>query len=327
MNREMFTLSVVVTAALCLAAAGCTTNVNPDTPPPPGGTAISRVGVSCPFQATASDPDGQRVCVRIDWNNGDTSDWSGLFWSGDTLTLAYAWSAPGTFRISAQARDEKGAVSAWSNWHTVTIADTVNLPPGPPSAPNGPDTGFVATDHDFSALAGDPNGDRLQLQFDWGDGDMSDWSALVPENTEVTMSHAWPSAREYSVAARARDERGAVSGWSEVHVMVVVWDTVSRPPGIPLVPAGPDTGRVDSTYEFSTAGGDPNGDSIMFQFDWGDGDTSNWSAPVAESTSVSLSHSWTAAGDFAIRARARDVRDLVSDWSNFHVLTVTDSLK
>jgi hypothetical protein len=327
MNRKMRTLVVVLTAALGLAVSGCSNNVNPNTPPPPTGPEISKVGITCLFRVTASDTDLNRVSVRIDWGDGDTSDWSEMFRSGDTMMLQYAWPVAGSFRVSVQAKDEKDAVSLWSNWHQIAIADTVNLPPGMPTMPAGPDTGFVDTDYGFSASAGDTNGDRLQLQFDWGDGDMSSWSALVSQGTQVTMSHAWPSAREYSVTARARDERGLVSGWSDVHIMVAVWDTVSRPPGIPLVPAGPDTGHVDSTYEFSTAGGDPNGDSTMFQFDWGDGDTSNWSSPVAESTVVSLAHSWTAAGNFSIRARARDVRDLISDWSDAHILTVLDSLR
>jgi hypothetical protein len=129
------------------------------------------------------------------------------------------------------------------------------------------------------------------------------------------------------VRARAKDEKDLVGEWSNVHILVIDEDTVNLPPGIPLVPVGPDTGHVDSAYQFSTAGGDPNGDSILLQFDWGDGDTSDWSAPVAESTVVGLAHAWTATGDFSIRARAKDVRNLVSDWSGAHVLTVRDSLK
>ena len=323
----MRSLVVVLTAALCLAVSGCPKNVNPDTPPPPRGAASSKVGTTCRFKVTASDPDFHRVSVRVDWDDGDTSDWSGLFYPGDTMTLEYAWPVPGDFRVSAQARDEKDAVSLWSNWHVVAIADTVSLPPGSPRAPAGPDTGDIDSVYEFSTLAGDPNGDRVRLQFEWGDGDTSDWGGLVAESTSVTMSHKWLVAGEYSVRARAKDEKELVGEWSGVHIMVVETDTVNVPPGIPLVPAGPDTGYVGSTYEFSTAGGDPNGDSVMFQFDWGDGDTSAWSAPVAESTAVGLVHSWTAAGDFAIRARAKDVKDLVSDWSGAHVLTVRDSLK
>jgi len=323
----MRSLVVVLTAALCLAVSGCPKNANPNTPLPPTGAVSSKVGTTCRFKVTASDPDFHRVSVRVDWNDGDTSDWSELFRSGDTMTLEYAWPVPGDFRISAQAKDEKDAVSLWSNWHVVAIADTVSLPPGSPRAPAGPDTGYINSVCEFSTLAGDPNGDRIRLQFDWGDGDTSDWGGLVAESTLVTMSHTWLVAGEYSVRARAKDEKELVGEWSGVHIMVVETDTVNVPPGIPLVPAGPDTGYVDSTHEFSTAGGDPNGDSVMFQFDWGNGDTSAWSAPVPESTAVGLAHSWTAAGDFSIRARAKDVRDLVSDWSGAHVLTVRDSLK
>jgi hypothetical protein len=323
----MRSLPVVLTAALFLVVSGCSKDVNPDTPPPPYGPEISKVGVNCTFKVTASDTDYDRVSARIDWDNGDTSDWSELFGSGDTIALTYAWPAAGDFRISAQAKDEKGAVSLWSNWHVVVIKDTVNVPPGMPSTPAGPDTGYFDSTYEFSALAGDENGDRLSLQFDWGDGDTSDWSATVKESTQVTMSHVWTSAGEYAVVARARDEKGLVSDWSNVHIMVAIEDTVSRPPGVPLAPVGPDTGYVDSAYEFSTAGDDPNGDSIMFQFDWGNGDTSAWSAPVPESTFVMMAHSWPAAGDYSVRARAKDVKELVSDWSGAHSLTVKDSLR
>jgi hypothetical protein len=325
-SREMRSLAVLLTAALGLIVSGCPKNLNPDTPPPPSGTVLSKVGIECPFKVTASDPDFHRVSVRVDWDDGDTSDWSELFGSGDTITLGYAWPVPGDFRVSAQARDEKGAVSAWSNWHAIVIADTVELPPRAPRAPAGPDTGNVGSAYEFWTAGGDPNGDRILLQFDWGDGDTSVWSALVPESTRITMSHSWPMAGEYSVLARAKDEKGLVGEWSGVHIMAVIEDTVNRPPGIPLVPAGPDTGYVDSTYEFSTAGGDPDGDSILFQFDWGNGDTSAWSAPVPESTLVRMTHAWPAAGAYSLRARAKDAKGLASDWSDAHLLTVKGSI-
>ena len=234
---KMRKLGAVLTAALCLAVSGCPENVNPDKPPPPAGAVSSKVGTICRFKVTASDPDFHRVSVRVDWDDGDTSDWSGLFYPGDTMTLEYAWPVPGDFRVSAQAKDEKDAVSLWSNWHMVTIADTVSLPPGSPRAPTGPDTGYIDSVYEFSTLAGDPNGDRIRLQFEWGDGDTSDWGGLVAESTLVTMSHTWPLAGEYSVRARAKDEKDLVGEWSNVHILTVVEDTANRPPGITRHPA------------------------------------------------------------------------------------------
>ena len=218
----MRSLAVVLTATLCLVLSGCPKNANPDTPPPPGGTALSKVGIDCPFKVTASDPDFNRVSVRVDWDDGDTSDWTELFRSDDTTTLGHVWAVPGDYRISAQAKDEKGAVSLWSNWHAVVIKDTVNVPPGTPTTPAGPDTGYVDSTYEFSTLAGDENGDLIRLQFDWGDGDTSDWSGEVAESTQVTAFHVWLQAGEYSVVSRAMDRKGLVSGWSNVHVLTVV---------------------------------------------------------------------------------------------------------
>ncbi len=222
MSRETRRILVVPAFVLCLVVTGCPKNANPDTPPPPDGAVLSKVGVECPFSVTASDPDFHRVSVRIDWNNGDTSEWSQMFRSGDTMTLGYVWSAPGDYRISAQAKDEKGALSLWSNSHAVVIKDTVNVPPGMPTTPAGPDTGCVDSTYEFMTFAGDENGDRIYLQLDWGDGDTSDWGALVSESTQVRMSHAWDSVGEYSVRARAKDEKELVGDWSNVHVLTIV---------------------------------------------------------------------------------------------------------
>ncbi len=215
-------LAAVSVALLGLLLTGCPKNFNPNTPPPPSGTDQSRVGTPCPFKATASDPDFDRVSVRLDWDDGDTSDWTELFMSGDSATITHAWAVPGNFKVSAQAKDEKGLVSLWSNWHEVVIEDTVSLPPERPHAPAGPDSGYVDSTYEYSARAGDPNHDRMRLQFDWGNGDTSEWSALVAESTQVTMFHAWDSVGEYSVRARAKDEKDLVGEWSDVHLLTVV---------------------------------------------------------------------------------------------------------
>jgi hypothetical protein len=209
-------------SVLGLLLAGCPKNANPDVPSPPRGIDLSRVGSKVSLRVTATDPDFDRVSVRMDWDDGDTSDWSEPRLSGDTVTVEHVWAVPGNFWVSAQAKDEKGLVSLWSNWHQILIEDTVSLPPGRPQAPSGPDSGTVDSAYEFSARAGDPNHDRMRLQFDWGEGDTSEWGFLAPESTVVKMSHAWDSAGEYSVRVRARDEKELVGEWSDVH-LITVW--------------------------------------------------------------------------------------------------------
>jgi hypothetical protein len=42
---------------------------------------------------------------------------------------------------------------------------------------------------------------------------------------------------------------------------------------------------------------------------------------------VTVLHAWDCAGEYAVRAGAKDLKDLMSDWSGPHILTVRDSLK
>jgi len=212
---------LLLSAATLLLVAGCARNLNPDTPPPPSGPNLSRVGTRCSFKVTASDPDFDQVSVRVDWDDGDTADWTGPFRSGDTVTLEHVWATARDYKVSAWARDEKGALSPWSNWHEITIEDTVNLPPGTPSVPAGPDSGLVDSVYSFTTVTGDPNRDRVRYRMDWGDGDTTDWTDLIPESLEATFTHAWDLPGEYFVQAQARDEKGLESNWTMPHVIVI----------------------------------------------------------------------------------------------------------
>jgi len=82
----------------------------------------------------------------------------------------------------------------------------------------------------------------------------------------------------------------------------------------PNTPSGPASGKIGLSYNYSTGGSTSNlGHSVEYQFDWkGDGsDLSSWG-------SASQSKTWTAAGTYNVRARARCSQDVsvLSDWSN-----------
>ena len=97
-----------------------------------------------------------------------------------------------------------------------------NHAPDTPAVPSGPTSCAVGVSYTFSSNATDPDGDSVAIRFDWGDGDTSDWSGEVAESTQVTASHIWLQAGEYSVVSRAMDRKGSISGWSNVHVLTVV---------------------------------------------------------------------------------------------------------
>jgi PKD repeat protein len=92
---------------------------------------------------------------------------------------------------------------------------------------------------------------------------------------------------------------------------VAVLETLilNNPPNTPLPPSGPTTGNTSTTYTFSTSGTDPDGDSLQYRFDWGDGTISNYG-------SSTQSYAWSSAGTYQIKAQAKDTQGAESNWSS-----------
>ncbi|MBN2537856.1 hypothetical protein JXB37_06230, partial [candidate division WOR-3 bacterium] len=97
----------------------------------------------------------------------------------------------------------------------------------------------------------------------------------------------------------------------------------NQAPDRPAVPAGVSAGLKDSTYTYSTTVVDPDGDDVMLQLAWGDGDSSGWLGPVASGDTVVSAHAWTAVGVHMVRALARDARGAESEWSGARGVLIT----
>jgi hypothetical protein len=97
---------------------------------------------------------------------------------------------------------------------------------------------------------------------------------------------------------------------------------VNTPPDTPDTPEGPDEGETEIEYTFTTATTDPEEDQVSYMFDWGDGTFSDWIGPVLHQTPVQGSHAWGEEGVYEVRAKAKDVNDDESDWSDTHTITI-----
>ncbi|MEO0004861.1 MAG: PKD domain-containing protein [candidate division WOR-3 bacterium] len=113
--------SAVAVTVILLSFTVCKRNIAPDKPTTPSGPSVGSINVSYQFSSTATDPDGDSIAIRFSWGDGDTSDWSALVPSGDTVTLSHFWQTAGTYNIQAQARDAKGILSPWSEAHQIAI--------------------------------------------------------------------------------------------------------------------------------------------------------------------------------------------------------------
>lgn len=79
------------------------------------------------FFANTTDPDGDDIYYLFNWGDGHNSGWLGPFASGATTTGSYAWLNPGSYDITAKAKDEYGVESGVSAAHTIIINPTIQI--------------------------------------------------------------------------------------------------------------------------------------------------------------------------------------------------------
>lgn len=112
---------------------------------------------------------------------------------GDGLEEGPAW-------IADQIREAK-----------CTAGALVNEPPGRPSSPDGPSWGGTGYGLTYCSSATDPDGDRVQLTFKWGDGTESATSFVASGET-ACATHAWThdatDHRFFQIAVCVRDKYG-----------------------------------------------------------------------------------------------------------------------
>ncbi|MCX7784699.1 MAG: PKD domain-containing protein [candidate division WOR-3 bacterium] len=198
-----------------------------------------------------------------------------------------------------------------------------NKAPNTPATPSGPSIGYQYGEYSFSTRTTDPNGDDIAYQFYWDDGDSSNWSDFIPSGDSIIMTNSWASAKSYTIKVRAKDTKEKVSSWSNGHQITIRPNAL---PNIPSVPSGPLSARIGTICNFSTSTIDSDNDSVAYQFDWGDGTYSNWSNFISSGTICTMSYRWSSEGNYSVRARAKDIKGAITNWSNPHTINISNVL-
>ncbi len=76
------------------------------------------------YSAVATDPQNYQVCYRFDWGNNTLSEWTDLVPSGTFSIFSYTWIKSADYSVKAQARNQYGLESAWSEPILVTMKST-----------------------------------------------------------------------------------------------------------------------------------------------------------------------------------------------------------
>jgi hypothetical protein len=89
----------------------------------------------------------------------------------------------------------------------------------------------------------------------------------------------------------------------------------NNPPNIPERPTGRVSGKPGVTYLYSTKSTDPEGQQLCYQWDWGDGNVSDWLGPSISGQTTTVTHSWSQQGTYPVKVKCRDTFNDESDWS------------
>jgi hypothetical protein len=278
---------------------------------PPDGPTTVFVDSTATYSTAATATGGYHTfSYRFDWGDGEISQWT------QSDTASHAWSQQGQYLVRAQARDAKDTwlLSPWSESLSVWVV--IPSPILPPEALIGPGILCLGQPGTFCAQHYPYRpGVRLDYQFDWGDGALSDWSA------DSCGTHTWTEWGCYYVRARRRNaiDTSSVSDWSRPRLLSATNGSIELDP-----PQGPDhlyPGEA-GTYCIGVTASLCCG-SIEYQIDRDDYD--DYIDPWSTNSCASLA--WYTPGIYVLSARARCLDNLdvpVSRWSAGTLVTVTD---
>jgi hypothetical protein len=92
-------------------------------------------------------------------------------------------------------------------------------------------------------------------------------------------------------------------------------------PSVPTID-GASSGNIGTEYTFDFLSVDPEGHDVYYLVAWGDEAKQDWVGPYPSDTKVQLAHTYTSAGDFEIIAKAKDIYNMQSDWSEIYLFSV-----
>ena len=233
-------------------------------PPSIGGTVNPATGETgttpFSFSTAPSDPDGDTVQVRVDYE-GD-GNWDIAY--ATQSTFSHIFPAAGTYTARMQAKDSLGAESTVVNFPSVTVNDPspTNQQPSITGtvSPSSGERGITSFHYVLSPS--DPNGDSTTVRIDY-EGD-SIWDTGYVSQTSFT--HTFSSAGTYTGKMQARDSKGAESGVLNFNSVTVNDPPPANSPPTISTLAATSVGATTATLNGTV---NPNGLETNAWFEWG----------------------------------------------------------
>ncbi|MEK6676448.1 MAG: PKD domain-containing protein, partial [Planctomycetota bacterium] len=276
----------------------------------------SPVSGSVPLEVTfnglnSSDADGDPITIK--WFFGDglpgvpdaTLPRTGMTGRTDgNVTHTYRLrtgdtTGTSTYTATAIVEDNRGSSTTWAGT-MIVVSQAVPGASEPRSvftiSPNPPHVGQVFS-VDGTRSFDRPAGGRI-TSYDWN------WGDNTPHSTGATATHTYAQPGSYSIALTVADgETPALTNRSTQTVIVGVegdddeTPSTNRPPTASFTVSATEGAIGDEITFDAGASVDPDGDSVTFEWSFGDG---------TSDTGSQVTHSFSRAGSFLVRLTVTD---------------------
>jgi PKD domain len=223
------------------------------------------------------------------------------------LSVTFTWNPDNSFQIDV----------------LTTNYTYINSAPNKPAIPEGPQTGFLLIDHTYTGSTTDAEDDLVYYRWSWGDGDTSEWLGPYASGAVCEGTHSWDVASTYQIRIQAKDTLDYESSWSNSKWVFFTGYT-NMPPDQPPIPIGPSEGTAGLSYMFTGNTTDDETEDIYYQWDWDNGEMSEWLGPYTSGSDCEASYSWSAAGTYGVKVRAKDINDNESSWSDPQPIVISE---
>jgi hypothetical protein len=273
------------------------------------GPTDGQPGIEYDYTFITKDPEEDNIWLYIDWGDGEEEKWIGPYNSSKEVVVSHTWSKVGRYEIKAKSKDiwDDGP---WSDPYPVNIG---NQPPDQPDI-DGPKSGEIEVEYEFSFEAHDYEEDNIYYYIDWGDGTIEDWFGPFGSGETVYKNHKWKTKNVFEIRAKAKDKHNNEGELSEPYLISIG----NQAPDAPDI-SGPEQGTPGIEYKFNFSINDPDSDFLYLRIDWGSGTPGVWQGPFSSGTKIKFNHTWNQEGSYTIRAQAMDIFDMESKWGTLKI--------
>lgn len=141
--------------------------------------------------------------------------------------------------------------------------------------------------------------------WDFGDGNTS---------TVINPVHNYSQVGNYTASFTITDSEGN-SSTNTTYVTVLF----NQAPDTPVID-GTNKGTAGKKYPYTFTTSDPEGQKVWYYINWGDGSNPVWKGPYSSGLTIKFNHTWITQGTYTIKAKAKDIYDDESDWTELIVI-------